>query len=115
RQSPLGVVGWVKVGPRCPARRGATGGTGDVAVAADDAINLVWRDAGVVHSLLTGQDGVGAEGLVHRDAVPTPVHRGMPVPGHSNFTPVLPDSQTVFISPPGLRTRRSHWSPFCMT
>src|SRR5512145_3051879 len=86
-----------------------------MAVAADDAINLVWRDTRVVHGLLAGKYGVGAQGLVHGGAVPTPVHRGMPVPGHCDFAPVFPDPQTVFISSPGIRARRSHWSPFFIT
>src|SRR5205807_447259 len=101
RESPLGVVGRVKVGTRRPLRRGTATATCDVALATNNTINLVWRDSRVVHGLLAGQYGVGTQGLVHRDAVPTPVNRGMTVPGNSDFAPVLPDPQTVFISPPG--------------
>ena len=100
RQPQLRIVGRGEVGPGRPLRRGAAAAAGDVAVAADDAVDLVRRDAGLVHRLLAGQDRVGAERLVHRDAVPATVDRRMPDPGHRDLAAVLPDAQPVLVSPP---------------
>src|SRR4051812_22184837 len=94
------MVGGGKMGPRRPLRRGAAAAAGDMAVAADDAVDLVRRHAGLVHRLLAGQDGVGAERLVHRNFVPATVDRRMPDPGHSDLAAVLPHPEPVLVSPP---------------
>src|SRR5262249_26824457 len=78
----------------------AAAGTGDVAVAADDAVDLILRDAGVGHRLLAGEDGVGTDRLVHRHAVPAPVDRRVPVAGYRDLAAVLPDAESVLVPAP---------------
>src|SRR5947208_17057267 len=83
-----------------------------MAVATDDAVDLVRRHAGFVHRLLAGQDGVGAERLIHRDFVPAAVDRRMPDTGHRDLAAVLPDAEPVLVSPPLIPVRRGHGSTF---
>src|SRR5579862_1150560 len=99
-QPPLRIVGRREIWPRRPLRRGAAAAAGDMAVAADDSVDLVRRHAGLVHRLLAGQDRVGAERLVHRDFVPATVDRRMPDPGHRDLAAVLPNPKPVLVSPP---------------
>src|SRR5205807_2315535 len=100
REPQLGSVGRREVGPWRPLRRGAAAAAGNMAVAADDSVDLIRRHAGLVHRLLAGQDGVGTERLVHRDAVPATVDRRMSDPGHGDLAAVLPDAEPVLVSPP---------------
>src|SRR5204862_1667196 len=111
-EPPLRIVGRREIGPRRPLRRGAAAAAGNMAVAADDAIDLIRRHAGLVHRLLTGQDGVGAERLVHRDFVPAAVDRRMPDTRHRDLAAVLPYAEPVPISPPLIPGRRAHGTPF---
>src|SRR5262249_5288448 len=83
-----------------------------MAVAADDAVDLIRRHAGLVHRLPAGQDGVGAQRLVHRDAVPAPIDRRMSNAGHSDLAAVLPSPEPVLISPPLIPVWRGHGSTF---
>ena len=99
-QPPLRIVGRGEVGPRRPLRGGAAAAAGDMAVAADDAVDLIRRDAGLGHRLLAGQDRVGADRLVHRDFVPAAVDRRMPDPRHRDLAAVLPYAEPVLVSPP---------------
>src|SRR5580693_550430 len=99
-EPPLRIVGRGEVGPWRPLRRGAAAAARNMAVAADDALDLIRRHAGVVHRLLAGQDGVGAQRLIHRDFVPATVDRRMPDTGHRDLAAVLPDAEPVLVSPP---------------
>src|SRR5882672_9652132 len=83
-----------------------------MAVAADDAVDLIRRHASFVHRLLAGQDGVGAERLVHRDFVPATVDRRMSDPGHRDLAAVLPYAEPVLVSPPLILIWRGHGSTF---
>ena len=59
-EPPFRIVGRGEVGPRRPLRRGAAAAAGNMAVAADDALDLIRRHTCLVHRLLAGQDRVGA-------------------------------------------------------
>src|SRR6266702_979160 len=83
-----------------------------MAVAADDAVDLIRRHAGLVHRPLAGQDGVGTQRLVHRDAVPATVDRRMSDASHRDLAAVLPDAEPVLVSPPLIPLRRAHGSSF---
>src|SRR3954471_18799803 len=85
-----------------------------MAVAADDAVDLVRRHAGLVHRLLAGQDGVGAERLVHRDFVPATVDRRMSDTGHRDLAAGLPYAEPVLVSPPLIPVRRGHGFTFLL-
>jgi hypothetical protein len=54
----------------------------------------------VGHRLLAGEDGVGAERLVHGDAIPTTVDRRVANAGYRDLAPVLPRPEPVLVSPP---------------
>src|SRR6266851_4907725 len=54
----------------------------------------------IYQSAMAGQDRVGTQRLVHRDAVPATVDRRMPDTGHRDLAAVLPYSEPVLISPP---------------
>src|SRR5277367_4225689 len=79
-----------------------------MAVAADDAVDLIRRHACLVHRLLAGQDGVGTERLVHRDTVPATVDRRMPDTSHCDLSAVLPYAEPVLVSPPLISPWRAH-------
>src|ERR1700726_1464365 len=79
-----------------------------MAVAADDAVDLVRRHAGLVHRLLAGQDRVRAERLVHRDLVPATVDRRVSDTGHGDLAAVLPYAEPVLVSPPLIPIWRGH-------
>src|SRR6185437_11440019 len=106
------IVGWVEIGPRRPLRRGAAAAARDMAVAADDAVDLIGRHASLVHCLLAGQDGVGTQRLVHRGAVPAAIDRRMPETSHRDLTTVLPHSEPILVSPPLIPVLRGHGFPF---
>src|SRR5262249_59771709 len=103
-----GVGGGGEVGPWRPRRRGAAAAAGNMAVAADDAVDLIRCHACLVHRLTAGEDGVGTERLVHRDAVPATVDRRMSDAGHGNLAAVLPHAEPVFVSPPLISVWRGH-------
>ena len=111
-EPPLRIVGRGEVGPRRPLRRGAAAAAGNMAVAADDALDLIRRDTCLVHRLLAGQDRVGAERLVHRDAVPATVDRRMSDTSHCDLAAVLPYAEPVLVSPPLIPVWRGHGSTF---
>src|SRR6202043_2128781 len=106
------IVGRREVGPWRPLRRGAAAAAGNMAVATDDAVDLIRRHACVVHRLAAGQDGVGTERLVQRDAVPATVDRRMSDAGDGDLAAVLPGSEPVLISPPLIPVWRRHGSAF---
>src|ERR1700687_4441304 len=87
----------------------------DMAAAADDAVDLIRRHACLVHRLLAGQDGVGTERLVHRDAVPATVDRRMSDTSHRDLAAVLPYAEPVLVSPPLISLRRGHGSTYPLT
>ena len=109
---PLRIVGRGEVRPWRPLRRGAAAAARDMAVAADDAVDLIRRHACLVHRLLAGQDGVGTERLVHRDAVPATIDRRMSDTGHCDLAAVLPYAEPVLVSPPLIPVWRAHGSSF---
>src|SRR5207302_10920895 len=111
-EPPLRIVGRVEVGPWRPLRGGAAAAAGNMAVAADDAVDLIRRHACLVHRLPAGQDGVGAERLVHRDAVPATVDRRMSDTSHRDLAAVLPYAESVLVSPPLIPVWRGHGSTF---
>src|SRR6478752_6850608 len=86
-----------------------------MAVAADDAVDLIRRHTCLVHRLLAGQDGVGTQRLVHRDAIPATVHRRMSDTGHGDLAAMLPYAEPVVVSPPLIPVRRGHGSTFPVT
>src|SRR5439155_17761923 len=110
-EPPLRIVGRGEVGPWRPLRRGPPAAAGNMAVAADDAVDLIRRHACVVHRLPAGQDGVGTERLLHRDAVPATVDRRMSDPSHRDLAAVLPYAEPVLVSPPLIRFWRGHGPP----
>src|SRR5215831_9026024 len=83
-----------------------------MAVAADHTLDLIRRDTGLVHRLLTGQDGVSTQRLVHRDFVPATVDRRMSEPDHRDLAAVLPDAEPVLVSPPLIPVWSAHGPPF---
>ena len=99
-QSVFGIVGRVKVGARRPAGGGAAAAAGNVAVAADYAVNLFRGHAGVGHSPLASQDGIGPQALLQSYPVPAAIHRRMAVAGNGYLAAVFPNPQAVFIPPP---------------
>ena len=109
-EPPLRIIRRSEIGPGRPLRRGPTAAAGDMAIAADDAVDLIRRHACLVHRLPAGQDGVRTERLVHRDAVPTTVDRRMSDTGHCDLAAVLPYSEPVLISPPLIPVWRAHGS-----
>ena len=111
-EPPLRIVRRVEVGPWRPLRRGPAAAAGDMAVAADDAVDLIRRHACLVHCLLAGQDGVGTERLVHRDAVPATVNRRMSDTSHRDLAAVLPYAEPILVSPPLIPVWRAHGSTF---
>ena len=84
------VVRRVKVGTRRPVGRGTPTAAGDVAVAADDSVDLVGGYSRVLHGKSAGQDGVCAQGLIHGSLIPAPVNGGVTVSGHRDLAPVVP-------------------------
>src|SRR6266404_5291236 len=83
-----------------------------MAVAADDALDLIRAHACLVHRLPAGQDGIGADRLVHRDFVPAAVDRRMSDTGHCDLAAVLPYAEPVLVSPPLIPGWRGHGSTF---
>ncbi len=111
-EPPLRIVGWGEVRPWRPLRRGPAAAACNMAVAADDPVDLIRRHARVVHRLLAGEDGVGTERLVHRDAVPPTVDRRMSDTSHRDLAAVLPNAEPVLVSPPLIPVWRGHGSTF---
>ena len=79
---------------------GAAAAACNMAIAADDAFDLIRAHACLVHRLPAGQDGVGAKRLLHRDAVPATVDRRMSDTSHGDLAAVLPNAEPVLVSPP---------------
>src|SRR6516162_3976902 len=111
-EPPLRIVGWSEVGPWRPLRRGAAAAACNMAVAADDALDLIRRDTSLVHRLPAGQDRVGAQRLVHRHTVPATVDRRMSDTSHCNLAAVLPYAEPVLVSPPPIPLWHGHGSTF---
>src|SRR5262249_45427027 len=111
REPPLRIVRRGEVGPRCPLRRRTAAATGDVTVAADDAVDLIRHHASIIHRPLTGQDGISAQRLVHRDAVPAATDRRVPDPRHRDLAAVPPHAEPTPIPPPPILIWRRHGCP----
>src|SRR5262249_29558221 len=97
--------------PRRPCGPHPAAATGDVTVAADDAVDLIRHHAGIIHRLLTGQDGISAQRLVHRDAIPAAIDRRVSESRQSDLAAVLPHAEPILISPPPILIRRRHGYP----
>src|SRR5579863_756571 len=86
-----------------------------MAVAADDAVDLIRRHACLVHRLPAGQDAAGTERLVQGDAVPATVDRRMSDTSHGDLAAVLPYAGPDLVSPPLIPVWRGHGSTFHRT
>ena len=107
-QPVLGIVGRGKVGARRPAGGGAAAAAGNVAVAADYAVNLLRRNPGVGHRPLAGQKGIGAQARIQIYPVPAAIYRGMAVAGDGYPAAMFPYAQAVLIPPPGKVAATGH-------
>src|SRR5262249_44271263 len=77
-----------------------------MAVAADDAVDLVRRDTGLVHRLLAGEDRIGS--------APGAVNGQSPPPAPAPLPPMPQAANPILAPPPLIPGRCGHGFPFAI-